>query len=57
MITKEKFKRYESVRRSGLTNMFDVPVVSSLSGLSKEEIIDIMQNYSHYEEEFTDGTR
>ena len=56
MITKEKFDRYESVRRRGTTNMFDVRMVSNLSGLNKVEIIEIMKNYASYQKEFTDGT-
>jgi len=56
MITKDKFDRYEAVRQSGATNMFDVRMVSRLSGLSNKEIIDIMKNYHRYEKEFTDGT-
>jgi hypothetical protein len=52
MITKEKFDRFEAVRRSGATNMFDVAVVSQLSDLSKGETIDIMKNYARYKKEF-----
>ena len=44
-ITEEKFKAYETVRTSGVTNMFDVRNVSALSGLSREEILTIKQNY------------
>jgi len=52
MTTKEEFKEYVAVQRSGVTNMFDVGVVSQLSGLTKETIFDIMENYTKYEEEF-----
>jgi len=52
MITREKFKRYEAVRRSGVTNMFEIRAVSRLSGLSNEEIISIMKNYARYKKEF-----
>jgi len=45
-ITKEEFKAYESVRESGITNMFAINIVSKISGLSKEKIITIMENYS-----------
>lgn len=44
-ITEEQFKAYESVRVSGVTNMFDAQVVSALSGLSRDEILFIIQNY------------
>ena len=47
---KQKFLIYESVRRSGRTNMFDVNAVKRLSGgiLSMDEIFDIMKNYGTY---------
>lgn len=44
-ITEKQFQAYENIRQSGATNMFMTSVVSDLSGLSKEEIIFIMQNY------------
>lgn len=47
-ITKEKFNEFESVRQSGVTNMFDVPMVIELSGLEKTEVLDIMKNYGKY---------
>lgn len=45
-ITKEKFDAYESVRESGVTNMWNVDLVSQISGLSEEEILLIIKNYS-----------
>ena len=45
-ITQEEFDSYEDVRQSGVTNMFAVSVVSDYSGLSKDKIVSIMQNYS-----------
>lgn len=47
-MTKQKFDAYVKVQKSGRTNMFAVNVVSSLSGLTKTEIIDIMTNYNKY---------
>ena len=44
-ITKEQFQSYEEVRESGKTNMFNVKMVEMLSGLEREEIIEIMENY------------
>jgi len=44
-ITQEEFESYEDVRESGVTNMFNVSVVSDYSGLSKDKIITIMSNY------------
>ena len=51
-ITKEKFANYVAVQQSGVTNMWAVDLVSQLSGLTKEEILDIMKNYGKYEESF-----
>ncbi len=51
-ITKEQFKAYETVRRSGATNMFDVGVVSNLSGLCRNIILIIMENYEKFEKKF-----
>jgi hypothetical protein len=38
-ITKEQFQAYESVRQSGVTNMFDVRTVGMLSGLDRPTIL------------------
>jgi hypothetical protein len=51
-ITEEQFKAYESVRLSGATNMFDVRVVSDLSGLCRDTILLIMDNYGQLKEKF-----
>jgi len=45
-ITKEKMQAYEDVRQSGKTNMFDVFMVSRLSGLTSEECWEIMADYN-----------
>lgn len=47
-IAEGDFKSYRDVQDSGATNMFDVGVVSMLSGLSREKILDIMKNYGIY---------
>ena len=44
-ITQEEFDAYVEVQMSGVTNMFNVSVVSDYSGLSREKIIEIMSNY------------
>ena len=44
-ITQEDFQAYEDVRESGVTNMFNTAVVSDYSGLSRDKIVSIMQNY------------
>ena len=45
-ITQQQFKMYLNVQMSGVTNMFDIKTVSMLTGLDKNQILDIMQNYS-----------
>jgi hypothetical protein len=51
-ITKAKVQKYEDVRQSGVTNMFDLKKVTQLSGLTKEECLDIMGNYNTYIKKF-----
>jgi hypothetical protein len=46
-ITNEEFIAYEKVRKSGVTNMFDVDFVVELSGLSREKVMEIMRDYSN----------
>lgn len=45
-----KFKCYEQIRQSGVTNMFDVKTVIELSDyvLTKSDCLDIMKNYEKY---------
>lgn len=45
-VTKRDFMAYQEVQFSGVTNMFDVEMVSRLSGLNRKQIIIIMKNYS-----------
>jgi hypothetical protein len=54
LITKEKFEAYVDVQESGVTNMFDVRTVGMLSGLDREEIMVIMQNYSNLKEKYNE---
>ena len=51
-ITKEQFEAYVDVQESGITNMFDVKMVQSLSGLEKEQIMTIMQSYGELKEKY-----
>jgi hypothetical protein len=55
-MNKEKFETYESIRQSGLTNMFDVKKVIELSNntLTHDDCLDIMRNYSKYSEEWSE---
>ena len=55
-VSESEFKRFVAVQKSGVTNMFDVNRVSSLSGLPKDKIFDIMKNYGDYAKKFnTEG--
>ena len=56
-ITKKQFNRYEGVRLSGATNMFDVRNVTALSGLTKEQIMTIMESYSELKEKYDEQYR
>lgn len=51
-ITEQQFKSYEAVRLSGVTNMWDVDLVMELSGLSREQCIFIMKNYTELEQKY-----
>ena len=44
-VTQDEFDSYVEVQESGITNMFNVSVVSDYSGLSRDKIITIMSNY------------
>ena len=52
-ISKEEFERYRDVQRSGVTNMFDIKVVSELTGLNKKQILYIMEHYDELEEKYS----
>ena len=51
-VTQDEFNAYEDVRESGVTNMFNVSVVSDYSGLSRDKIITIMKNYNTLAERY-----
>ena len=46
-ITAYEFAQYEACRKSGVTNMFDITNVMSITGLDKQTIMDIMSNYDY----------
>jgi hypothetical protein len=54
LITREKFEAYVDVQESGVTNMFDVRTVGMLSGLDREEIVAIMQDYNNLKEKYNE---
>ena len=51
-ITQEQFEAYVNVQMSGVTNMWNVKLVGELSGLEKEEIMIIMENYGQLKEKY-----
>ena len=57
---KEKFWAFEKVRRSGLTNMYDIDQVKFISAskygqiLSNKDCFDIMLNYEKYKQKYGD---
>ena len=51
-ITQEQFEAYVDVQMSGVTNMFDVQMVSGLSGLEKQQIMTIMTHYGELKDKY-----
>jgi hypothetical protein len=52
-ITKDQFTAYVRVQKSGVTNMFDLNNVKALTGLNKEQCLEIMSNYGELEEKYS----
>lgn len=50
MITKEKFEAFTKMQATGKFNMANIGISSAICGLSKEDYIDILHNYSKYKE-------
>ena len=51
-ITKEQFEAYVNVQMSGVTNMWNVKLVSELSGLEEEKIMTIMKSYGELKDKY-----
>jgi hypothetical protein len=51
-ITKEEFGLYEGTRLSGLTNMLMIVDVMDLTGLDRETIVCIIENYEKLRDKF-----
>ena len=51
-VSQEDFEVFERVRKSGVTNMFSVSNVEDLTGLSRDKIRYIMENYADLKEEY-----
>ena len=52
-ITKEQFTAYVRVQKSGVTNMFDLNNVKALTGLNKEQCLEIMSNYGELDKKYS----
>ena len=50
-ITKEQWDEYRGVQDSGMFNMFD-PQARAMTDLTKEEWIEIIQNYSELKNKY-----
>ncbi len=53
-ITKEDFRAYVGVQKSGVTNMWAVDLVCDLSGLDRDHCFYIMKHYSELAEKYPD---
>ena len=51
-ITKEQFEAYVRVQKSGVTNMFDLRIVTALTGLDKKQCIAIMEQYNELDKKY-----
>ena len=51
-ITEEKFIAYRELQNSGEINMLDYINGCKLTGLNKEEYVNIIHNYKGYREKF-----
>ena len=51
-IDKDDFELFEEVRTTGIVNMFIIKNVATMSGLSREKVLKIMNNYEDYRERF-----
>jgi len=51
-ITREQFLDYEAVRLSGVTNMIAITVIEELSGLSREQIFEIMKRHDELKKKY-----
>ena len=56
-ITEEDFEAYEEVRASGSTNMWNVKLVESFSGLEKAKILEIIKTYDKLNKKYPNVRR
>ena len=51
-VSGSEFAKYVGVQESGVTNMFAVTTVMKLSGLSREKVMFIMDNYTELNDKY-----
>ena len=51
-VTKNEFRKYTDVQVGGATNMSDINKVMSLSGLTKEKILYIIEHYNELQKKY-----
>lgn len=51
-ISREKFRSYENLRKSGITNMYDLKRVMAITRLTRVEVLEIMSTYSILKEKY-----
>ena len=51
-ITKEQFLDYEAVRLSGVTKMSAITIIEELTGLSREQIFEILKRYDDLKKKY-----
>ena len=54
--SKEEFEAYVAVQKSGVTNMFMVTTICELSGLNRETVLNIMEQYHKLNELYPEVT-
>jgi hypothetical protein len=54
-VTKEQFERYESVRKSGVTNMNLINAVCDLTELQRDMVLYIMKHYGELYDRYIGG--
>jgi hypothetical protein len=52
IITKKDFQKYVKVQMEGTTNMMAIGTVCALTGLSRDKVLNIMQNYSALDKKY-----
>ncbi len=54
-ISQEQFENYLEIQFSGVTNMMAVSTVSDLTGISRDEVLAIMNQYGKLKEKYPEA--